>query len=297
MNKQTITSICSVAALSAAMISPAYAGITETATSLDVNFNDAADHTDNTTFRRFGSFAHNPTGGIASDGALDFPANPTNLSSYRGINWKQGLTGGIGTTITQSLVFTNNDLASSYTQQVPFVMGFTNNVNSHVGDPTAGSGSATSDAFQLQLYHSLTNNNLPTEYISTTLRSFVDGANGEQKYKNFDYTGTSMLQFDLTLTRTGTNTFDWGYVVTDLGATGAGSSVVGSNTQSFTFADFGTSMDGGGIYAAMRSGNQASGLISGLDSWSVNVVPEPSAYALLAGALALGSVMIRRRRS
>ena len=69
------------------------------------------------------------------------------------------------------------------------------------------------------------------------------------------------------------------------------------DTQSLTSADFGTSLNVGGVYASMRSGNQTAGLLSGLDQWSVNVVPEPSVYALLAGALALGSVMIRRRRS
>ena len=90
------------------MISSAYAGITETSKTLDVNFNDAADHTNVTTFKLLGGFAHNPTGGIASDGALDFNAN------YRAINWKQALTGGVGTTITQSIVFTNNDLANTY---------------------------------------------------------------------------------------------------------------------------------------------------------------------------------------
>ena len=293
MNKKTITSICSLAALSAAMISSAYAGITETLTSLDVNFNDAADHLNDTTFKRLGAFAHNPTGGIAGDGALDFTAN------YRAINWKQALTGGVGTTITQSIVFTNNDLANTYIQNVPFMMGFTNNVNSHVANPTTGGGgTATSDAFQLQLYNSLTNNaGEPTEYISTTLRSFIDGSNGEQKYANFAYTGTNMLRFDLTLTRTGTDTFDWGYVITNVGGDGAGTTVVSSNTQSFTSADFGASLDGDGIYAGLRSGNQASGLVSGVDQWSVNVVPEPRAYALLAGALALISVMIRRRRS
>ena len=105
------------------------------------------------------------------------------------------------------------------------------------------------------------------------------------------------MRFDLTLTRTGTDTFDWGYVVTDLGVDGAGSTEMSSNTQSFTSADFGASLDGDGIYAGLRSGNQASGLVSGVDQWSVNVVPEPRAYALLAGALALISVMIRRRRS
>jgi hypothetical protein len=130
-----------------------------------------------------------------------------------------------------------------------------------------------------------------------TLRPDIDGTVGTQQYSNFGYTGTNMLQFDLTLTRTGADTIDWGYVVTDLGADGAGSSVVGSDTQSLTSTDFGTSLNVGGVYAAMRSGNQASGLLSGLDQWSVNVVPEPSAYALLAGALALCSVMIRRRRS
>ena len=84
-----------------------------------------------------------------------------------------------------------------------------------------------------------------------------------------------------------------------MGEDGAGTTEVGSNTQSFTSADFGASLDGDGIYAGLRSGNQASGLVSGLDQWSVNVVPvpEPRAYALLVGALALGSVMIRRRRS
>ena len=291
MNKKTITSICSLAALSAAMISSAYAGITETLTSLDVNFNDAADHLNDTTFKRLGAFAHSEGGGIAGDGALDFTAN------YRTINWKQGLTGGIGTTITQSLVFTNNDLANTYTQNVPFMMGFTNNVNSHVANPTTGGGgTATSDAFQLQIFNGLTSNG-GLGNISTTLRPFIDGAPGVQKYSNFDYTGTNMLQFDMTLTRTGTATFDWGYVVTDLGEAGAGSTVVSSNTQSFTSADFGASLDGDGIYAGLRSGNQASGLVSGVDQWSVNVVPEPRAYALLAGALALISVMIRRRRS
>ena len=293
MNKKTITSICSLAALSAAMISSAYAGITETLTSLDVNFNDAADHLNDTTFKRLGGFAHNPNGGIAGDGALDFTAN------YRAINWKQSLTGGVGTTITQSLVFTDNDLANTYAQQVPFMMGFSNNVDSHVANPTTGGGGIpTADAFQLQLFNGLTSND-GLGNISTTLRPFIDGANGQQEYSNFDYTGTNMLQFDLTLTRTGTDTFDWGYVATDLGEAGAGSTVVSSNTQSFTSADFGASLDGDGIYAGLRSGNQASGLVSGLDQWSVNVVPvpEPRAYALLAGALALISVMIRRRSS
>jgi len=294
MNKKTITSICSLAALSAAMISSTYAGITETLTSLDVNFNDAADHLNDTTFKRLGDFTHSEGGGITGDGALDFAAN------YRAINWKQSLTGGIGTTITQSILFTNNDLKDSYIQQVPFVMGFTNNVNSHVANPTTGGGgTATSDAFQLQLFNSLTNNaGEPTEYISTTLRSFIDGSNGEQKYANFAYTETSNLRFDLTLTRTDTATFDWGFVITDVGEDGAGSTVVVSNTlTSLTSADFGASLDEGGIYAGLRSGNQASGLVSGVDQWSVNVVPEPRAYALLAGALALISVMIRRRRS
>ena len=288
MNKQTITSICSIAALSAAMIIPAYAAITVTPTSLDVNFNDSTDSANNTTFKRFGAFTHNSAGGIANDGALEFAAN------YRGINWTQGLTGGINTTITQSLVFTNNNLADTLPKGVALMMGFTNNINGHVANPTAGTGSATSDAFQLQIYHDQVQGR-----ISGTLRTYIDGANGEQAYSNFAYTGTNMLQFDLTLTRTGTDTFDWGYVVTDLGADGAGSSLMGSNTQSITVADLGASMDVGGIYAGMRSGDQNGGLISGLDQWSVNVnvVPEPSAYALLAGALALGSVMIRRRRS
>jgi len=293
MNKKTITSICSLAALSAAMISSAYAGITETLTSLDVNFNDAADHLNDTTFKRLGAFAHSEGGGIAGDGALDFTAN------YRAINWKQSLTGGVGTTITQSLVFTDNDLANTYAQSVPFMMGFSNNVDSHVADPTTGGGGiATADAFQLQLFNGLDSNG-GLGNISTTLRPFIDGAPGVQKYSNFDYTGTNMLQFDMTLTRTGTATFDWGYVVTDLGEAGAGSTVVSSNTQSFTSADFGASLDGDGIYAGLRSTNQASGLVNGLDQWSVNVVPvpEPRAYALLAGALALISVMIRRRSS
>ena len=261
MNKKTITSVCSLAALSAAMISSAYAGITETSKTLDVNFNDAADHTTSTTFRLFGAFAHNPTGGIASDGALDFSAN------FRAINWKQGLTGGIGTTITQSLVFTNNDLANTYTQNLVLMMGFTNNVDSHVANPTTGTGGTlTSDAFQLQIYHALNDGR-----ISTTLRPFEDGVVGLQKYANFAYTGTNNLRVDLTLTRTGTDTFDWGYVITNVGEDGAGTAEVGSNTQSFTSADFGASLDGGGIYAALRSGNQGSGLMNGLDQWSVNV--------------------------
>ena len=290
MNKQTITSICSIAALSAAMIIPAYAAINVTPTSLDVNFNDAADITNDTTLKYFGTWngymGHNPTGGINGDGAMNFNGN------FRAVNWRQGLTGEVGTTITQSLVFTDNNIANENGQAVMFLMGFTNDVNGHVTNPTA-QGGATADALQLQLYH-----NPSQGYISMTLRTRVDNVTGDQKYSYFAYTGTNTLQFDLTLTRTGEDTLDWGYVVTDLdGIAGAGPTVVGSDTQSLTFADFGTSMDGGGIYAGLRSGNQAAGLLSGLDQWSVNVVPEPSVYALLAGALALGSVMIRRRRS
>ena len=291
MNKQTITSICSLAALSAAMISPAYAGITETATSLDVNFNDATDITNDTTLKYFGTWngymGHNPTGGINGDGAMNFNGN------FRAVNWTQGLTGEVGTTITQSLVFTDNNIANENGQAVIFLMGFTNDVNGHVSDPTA-QGGATADALQLQLYH-----NPSQGFISMALRPYIDKAYGVQKYSNFDYTGTDMLQFDLTLTRTGADTFDWGYVVTNLGAAGAGSTEMGSDTQSLTSADFGTSLNVGGVYAALRSGSQTAGILSGLDQWSVNVnvVPEPSAYALLAGALALGSVMMRRRRS
>ena len=171
-----------------------------------------------------------------------------------------------------------------------FHMGFTNDVNGHVSTPTA-QGGATADALQLQFYH-----NPSQGFISMALRPHIDNVTGDQKYSNFAYTGTNTLQFDLTLTRTGEDTIDWGYVITDLDA---GSSVVGSDTQSLTSADFGTSLNVGGVYASMRSGNQTAGLLSGLDQWSVNVnvVPEPSAYALLAGALALGLVMIRRRRS
>ena len=290
MNKQTITSICSLAALSAAMISPAYAAITATPTSLDVNFNDAADSTDDTTLKYFGTWngymGHNPTGGINGDGAMNFAGN------YRAVNWTQGLTGGVGTTITQSLVFTDNNIANTNGTGVIFHMGFTNDVNGHVTDPTA-QGGATADALQLQLYH-----NPSQGFISMALRPYIDKVYGVQKYSNFAYTGTNTLQFDLTLTRTGADTFDWGYVLTDLdGIAGAGPTVMGSDTQSLTSADFGTSLNVGGIYAGLRSGNQTAGLVSGLDQWSVNVVPEPSVYALLAGALALGSVMIRRRRS
>ena len=231
--------------------------------SLDVNFNDA--DLDYTTFKSFGSFGHNPNGGIAGDGALDF-------GTYSAINWKQALTGGVGTTITQSLVFTNNNLEPYFLARTLMVMGFTNNVESHVANPTVGGGgTATSDAFQLQLFNSLTIAGEPTEYISTTLRSFIDGSNGEQKYANFAYTGTNNLRFDLTLTRTGTMTFDWGFVVTDLGTDGAGTTEVGSDTLSVTSADFAASLDGGGIYAGLRSGDQAGGLVSGLDHWSVNI--------------------------
>ena len=286
MNKQTITSICSIAALSAAMIIPAYAAINVTPTSLDVNFNDAADITNDTTLKYFGTWngymGHNPTGGINGDGAMNFNGN------FRAVNWRQGLTGEVGTTITQSLVFTDNNIANENGQAVMFLMGFTNDVNGHVTNPTA-QGGATADALQLQLYH-----NPSQGYISMTLRTRVDNVTGDQKYSYFAYTGTNTLQFDLTLTRTGEDTLDWGYVVTDLDA---GSTVIGSDTQSLTSADFGTSLNVGGVYASMRSGNQTAGLLSGLDQWSVNVVPEPSVYALLAGALALGSVMIRRRRS
>ena len=142
-------------------------------------------------------------------------------------------------------------------QNVPFMMGFTNNVESHVANPTTGGGGTpTSDAFQMQIFNSLTAND-GLGGVSTALRTFEDGTVGVQKFKNIAYTGTNNLRFDLTLTRTGTDTFDWGFVITDLGEDGAGTTEVGSNTQSFTSADFGASLDGDGIYAGLRSGNQA----------------------------------------
>ena len=252
------------------------ASIDATSTSLDVNFNSTNDYPNNAVFRGFDLGAPNndlvidETGGIAGDGALDFTANS------RGLNWRQALDGDI---LSQSLVFTKNDLEASNGQSTVFMMGFSTDVDGHVTNPTEGGGSADADAFQLSLYHA----NASDTY-SLTLREFTNGVNGAQSFSNFDATGTNMLQFDLTLELTASNTFDWGYTLTDLGADGSGSTVVASDTKSFTSAQFAAALSTNGVYAGMRSANQTGGVLSGLDQWTVvssnSVPPEPTAPGL-----------------
>ena len=249
------------------------AEIVATATSLDVNFNSTNDYPNNAVFRGFDVGAPNndlvidETGGIAGDGALDFTANS------RGLNWRQALDGEI---LSQSLVFTKNDLEASNGQATFFVMGFSTDVDGHVTDPTQGAGSADADAFQLSFYHPSA-----SDTYTLTLREFTNGVNGAQFYSNFDATGTNMLQFDLTLEQTASNTFDWGYTLTDLGPAGAGSTVVASDTKSITSAEFAAALSTNGVYAGMRSANQTGGVLSGLDQWTVvssnSVPPEPPA--------------------
>ena len=260
------------------------ASIVATSTSLDVNFNDASDipSAATATFRGFGApdLVHDATGGINSDGALDFTLNS------RGMNWKQALN---GTTINQTAVFTKNDLAAAKGQAVYFVMGFTTDVDGHVTDPTAGAGSATADAFQLQFYHA----NASANY-ALTLKSLQDGGVVDTKNTSFAATDANMLQVDMTLELTAPNTFTWGATVTDLGTAGSGSTQVASVSDSFVFADFATALAGDGVYAGMRSGNQTAGVLSGLDQWTVTSIPEPASLGLVA-AFGGGILFIRRR--
>tara|TARA_A100001015_G_scaffold272431_1_gene326986 strand:- start:4442 stop:5251 length:810 start_codon:yes stop_codon:yes gene_type:complete len=261
----------------------AHASIVATPTSLDVNFNDASDYPNNAVFRGFdvAELVHDATGGIAGDGALDITANS------RGLNWKQALS---GTTINQTAVFTKNDLTGAKGKAVFLMMGFSTDVDGHVTNPTQGAGSAGADAFQLQFYHDPLNSN-----ISLSLKSFKDGANLKQKHSNMAYTGSNMLQVDLSLELTAADTFTWGATLTDLGSAGAGSTEVANFSDSFVFADFATALAGDGVYAGMRSANLSAGSLSGLDEWSVSsVIPEPASVGLI-GAFG-GSILFIRRR-
>ena len=65
----------------------------------------------------------------------------------------------------------------------------------------------------------------------------------------------------------------------------ADTTVSGSFTQDFTYTE------GDALIVSFGAYNSA----IGFDNLSISAVPEPSSYALLAGALALTSVMLRRR--
>jgi hypothetical protein len=67
----------------------------------------------------------------------------------------------------------------------------------------------------------------------------------------------------------------------------ADTTVSGSFTQDFTYTE------GDALIVSFGAYNSA----IGFDNLSISAVPEPSSYALLAGALALTSVMLRRRHA
>jgi len=70
------------------------------------------------------------------------------------------------------------------------------------------------------------------------------------------------------------------------------SAQAGSTYQFFTDASWVVPADG-----AVEAFGGTLGQLSNVSSASLNVVPEPSTYAALAGLCALGAVMVRRRRA
>lgn len=96
-----------------------------------------------------------------------------------------------------------------------------------------------------------------------------------------DTTFSSDFSFNTTYRPTVTYNFD----------TGISSLTVGTESVSSINADIGQSMTS---FAFRQAGGS---FVSNIDNLEVSAVPEPSAYALLAGLLGLGYVMVRRRRA
>lgn len=102
-------------------------------------------------------------------------------------------------------------------------------------------------------------------------------------------------QMELAATNNQDGTFDITSTLYNASSSGVVGSVVQSNTrEDYANADWA----GGANVYAFFGGQGASDNRIGLnyDNFALTVVPEPSAYALLAGALALSAIAMRRRQ-
>lgn len=103
----------------------------------------------------------------------------------------------------------------------------------------------------------------------------------------FDMSLDSDTQVDVT-----TGLYDRGANGTSTATIVAGSSITQDNV-----AMTGGGFNGTDFFAALSTRNNTGSVAQGWDNFSAVAVPEPSAYALIAGFLALGSIMVRRRRA
>lgn len=186
---------------------------------------------------------------------------------------------------TMDFTYEGYDLADSgFMPTIGFVTSNSTNSDSMVISLQRTSGQATSSATAYQLY--------------------LQGGSGSYKTTNVQYSAigddtadandlTDNLRFSLTITKSITaNEFDAIGTLTNLDT----SSVVGSLTTTFNRANAYNASD---LYGYIASGNQTEANnfdITNIDAYSFVPVPEPASYALVAGCLLLGYVMVRRRK-
>ena len=150
-------------------------------------------------------------------------------------------------------------------------------------------------------------------YIDGLTSSFIDGGNsgfgvahGTDPKRLDSAGGAFVIEFDLGGLTVGTHSSDFvlqGLTLSkwDDGVDAYDYMVLNTTTDTVTasatgggdvsLVDLGISIgDGDVLVVAFNSGDFQ------FDQFTVDVVPEPSAYALIGGLLALGSVMLRRRR-
>jgi hypothetical protein len=226
---------------------------------------------------------------------------------------------GAGTTAARKLTF-DNDLSASSMTQYSFTIDFAkwdlrqnwdaNNASaankgiqitldstSANGDNQATIGLKTQGTSGIHAY----SQGQGSSFTGANGNSFdTDGAGAVSGLSRFEAAGALMqINGDLSAgtwsaqAKTGEDGADWVTLGNGTGLTTIDSIILSAKTPAIGSWGGG---DGGVVYDGDASAGGTIGDFMSIDSITLTAVPEPSSYALIAGMLALASIMVRRRQ-